>query len=62
MIAGQIGGHEGTRTGNIKKKPVNVCLTGIGEVVEQGPGVTNPAIGSKVGIKWAAEVCLNCGA
>jgi len=33
---------------------------GVGEVVEQGPGVTTPAIGAKVGIKYAADACLNC--
>ena len=34
---------------------------GIGEVIEQGPGVTSPEIGAKVGIKYAADACLNCG-
>ncbi|KAH6698935.1 chaperonin 10-like protein [Leptodontidium sp. MPI-SDFR-AT-0119] len=33
---------------------------GIGEVIEQGPGVTTPEIGAKVGIKYAADACLNC--
>jgi len=33
---------------------------GIGEVIEQGPGVTSPAMGAKVGIKYAADACLNC--
>ncbi|KAK0116422.1 hypothetical protein ONS95_013442 [Cadophora gregata] len=33
---------------------------GIGEVIEQGPGVTSPEIGAKVGIKYAADACLNC--
>ncbi|KUJ19818.1 alcohol dehydrogenase [Mollisia scopiformis] len=33
---------------------------GVGEVVEQGPGVTTPAIGAKVGVKYAADACLNC--
>lgn len=46
----------------LKETAINVRSIGIGEVIEQGPGVMNPVIGSKVGIKWAAEVCLNCGA
>ncbi|PBP20226.1 alcohol dehydrogenase [Diplocarpon rosae] len=33
---------------------------GIGEVIERGPGVTSPAIGAKVGIKYAAESPDNC--
>jgi hypothetical protein len=40
---------------------VALISKGIGEVIEQGPGVTVPAIGTKVGIKYAAEACLNCG-
>ena len=42
-------------------RQIDIRLIGIGEVIEQGPGVTKPVIGSKVGIKWAAEVCINCG-
>ncbi|KAF8851330.1 NAD(P)-binding protein [Acephala macrosclerotiorum] len=34
---------------------------GVGEVIIQGSGVKSPALGSKVGIKWAADACLNCG-
>lgn len=34
---------------------------GVGVVVAHGPGVTSPAIGSKVGVKWATDACLNCG-
>lgn len=34
---------------------------GVGEVIEQGPGVITPAIGSKVGIKFGADACLACG-
>ncbi|KAH6677265.1 chaperonin 10-like protein [Halenospora varia] len=33
---------------------------GIGVVVAHGPGVTGPAIGSRVGIKWLADVCNTC--
>lgn len=33
---------------------------GLGEVVTHGPGVTNPPIGAKVGIKYAAGACLSC--
>ncbi|OBR04738.1 Alcohol dehydrogenase [Colletotrichum higginsianum IMI 349063] len=33
---------------------------GVGEVVAVGAGVTSPAIGSRVGIKYAADACLNC--
>ena len=35
--------------------------TGVGEVIELGPGVVTPAIGSKVGIKFGADACLACG-
>ncbi|KAG7115224.1 Alcohol dehydrogenase 2 like protein [Verticillium longisporum] len=34
---------------------------GAGEVVALGPGVTAPAVGSFVGIKFAADACLTCG-
>ncbi|KAK0113959.1 hypothetical protein ONS95_014204 [Cadophora gregata] len=34
---------------------------GVGEVVEHGPGVTEPKIGTRIGIKWLAEVCGSCG-
>jgi alcohol dehydrogenase, propanol-preferring len=33
---------------------------GVGMVVKHGPGVTNPALKSRVGIKWLADVCNNC--
>ena len=33
---------------------------GVGVVVEQGPGVISPALQSRVGIKWLADVCNNC--
>ncbi|KAH7041146.1 alcohol dehydrogenase [Microdochium trichocladiopsis] len=33
---------------------------GIGEVVKLGPGVVLPAVGTRVGIKYAADACLNC--
>ncbi|KAI8279045.1 hypothetical protein K4K56_012887 [Colletotrichum sp. SAR 10_98] len=33
---------------------------GVGEVVAVGVGVTTPAIGQRVGIKYAADACLNC--
>ncbi|KAK1703561.1 chaperonin 10-like protein [Colletotrichum acutatum] len=33
---------------------------GVGEVVAVGTGVTSPAIGDRVGIKYAADACLNC--
>ncbi|KAJ0372764.1 hypothetical protein COL26b_008997 [Colletotrichum chrysophilum] len=32
----------------------------VGEVVAVGVGVTTPAIGQRVGIKYAADACLNC--
>ncbi|PVH76664.1 GroES-like protein [Cadophora sp. DSE1049] len=35
---------------------------GVGEVVELGPGVQTPKIGTRVGIKWLAEVCGSCDA
>lgn len=33
---------------------------GVGTVVAHGQGVTEPAIGSRVGIKWLADVCSTC--
>ncbi|OHE92732.1 alcohol dehydrogenase [Colletotrichum orchidophilum] len=33
---------------------------GVGEVVAVGTGVISPAIGDRVGIKYAADACLNC--
>ncbi|PKK53975.1 hypothetical protein CI102_1141 [Trichoderma harzianum] len=33
---------------------------GVGVVVAHGPGVTSPLIGSRVGIKYAADACLTC--
>ncbi|KXJ97561.1 alcohol dehydrogenase [Microdochium bolleyi] len=33
---------------------------GVGEVVKLGPGVSVPAVGTRVGIKYAADACLNC--
>ncbi|KAF2019100.1 GroES-like protein [Aaosphaeria arxii CBS 175.79] len=33
---------------------------GIGEVIAQGTGVKTPQVGSKVGIKFAADACLAC--
>ncbi|KAF6809691.1 alcohol dehydrogenase [Colletotrichum sojae] len=33
---------------------------GVGEVVAVGVGVTTPAMGDRVGIKYAADACLNC--
>ncbi|KKP01434.1 alcohol dehydrogenase [Trichoderma harzianum] len=33
---------------------------GVGIVVAHGPGVTLPPIGSRVGIKYAADACLAC--
>ena len=33
---------------------------GVGEVVQLGEGVKAPAIGSRVGIKWLADVCNVC--
>ncbi|KAH8593062.1 chaperonin 10-like protein [Bisporella sp. PMI_857] len=33
---------------------------GVGEVVKQGSNVTSPSVGSRVGIKWLADVCNNC--
>ncbi|TDZ33667.1 Alcohol dehydrogenase 2 [Colletotrichum spinosum] len=33
---------------------------GVGEVIAAGVGVTSPAVGSRVGIKYAADACLNC--
>lgn len=38
------------------------CCLGVGEVVAHGPGVDSPAIGTHVGIKYAANACLSCGA
>ncbi|CAI0652010.1 unnamed protein product [Colletotrichum noveboracense] len=35
-------------------------ILGVGEVVAVGIGVTTPAIGQRVGIKYAADACLNC--
>ena len=32
----------------------------MGTVVAHGQGVTEPAIGSRVGIKWLADVCNVC--
>lgn len=32
----------------------------MGEVIAQGPGVTSPPVGAKVGIKYAAAACLSC--
>lgn len=34
--------------------------TGLGQVISHGPGVTTPAIGTKVGVKYAASACLSC--
>lgn len=34
---------------------------GVGEVVAVGDGVRTINIGSKVGIKYTADACLNCG-
>jgi propanol-preferring alcohol dehydrogenase len=44
--AGQVGGHEG-----------------VGKVVKVGPGVQPSVakIGDRVGIKWVASACGNCG-
>jgi len=33
---------------------------GVGKVVALGPGVTSPAMGSHVGIKYGASACLSC--
>lgn len=33
---------------------------GVGIVVKHGPGVSEPAVDSRVGIKWLADVCNNC--
>ncbi|KAK4073198.1 uncharacterized protein Triagg1_5478 [Trichoderma aggressivum f. europaeum] len=33
---------------------------GVGIVVAHGPGITSPPIGSRVGIKYAADACLTC--
>ncbi|KAK1979040.1 chaperonin 10-like protein [Colletotrichum cereale] len=33
---------------------------GVGEVVTIGTGVTSPVVGARVGIKYAADACLNC--
>lgn len=43
---GQIGGHEG-----------------IGHIVKLGPGTENSGVkvGDRVGIKWLAGICGNCG-
>ncbi|KAH6721015.1 alcohol dehydrogenase-like protein [Leptodontidium sp. 2 PMI_412] len=35
---------------------------GVGEVVELGPGVQEPKLGSRVGIKWLSSVCGSCDA
>lgn len=34
---------------------------GVGTIVTHGPGVEFPPIGSRVGIKYAADACLTCG-
>lgn len=34
---------------------------GVGEVVGLGPEVSEPKLGSRVGIKWLADVCGSCG-
>ena len=33
---------------------------GVGVVVKHGPGVSMPALNSRVGIKWLADVCHTC--
>ena len=33
---------------------------GVGEVVVLGPGVVQPPVGSRVGVKYVAEACLSC--
>ncbi|TVY47789.1 alcohol dehydrogenase [Lachnellula occidentalis] len=33
---------------------------GVGSVIAHGEGVTEPKIGSRVGIKWLADVCNTC--
>ena len=33
---------------------------GVGIVVKHGPGVSEPAVDSRVGIKWLADVCNKC--
>ncbi|KIW03502.1 uncharacterized protein PV09_05269 [Verruconis gallopava] len=33
---------------------------GVGKIVALGPGVTSPPVGTVVGIKYAADACLNC--
>lgn len=33
---------------------------GLGEVISHGEGVSTPAVGTKVGIKYAAGACLSC--
>lgn len=43
------------------KRVFLIKCAGIGEVIEHGPGVSLPPLGSKVGIKYTAEACLNCG-
>ena len=33
----------------------------VGEVVELGPGVTSPRVGSRVGVSWTQKGCGQCG-
>lgn len=56
----------------VRLEAMKVCLfeileirilnyVGAGQVVAHGEGVEFPAIGSNVGIKYAADACLTCG-
>jgi Zn-dependent alcohol dehydrogenase len=40
---------------------VLLTFKGVGVVVKIGPNVSSPAIGSQVGISYAADACLTCG-
>ncbi|KND90482.1 Alcohol dehydrogenase 2 [Tolypocladium ophioglossoides CBS 100239] len=57
-LAGQIGGHEGINL--IYSHFTLLTQQGVGIVVSHGPDVTWPPIGSRVGIKYAADACLTC--
>jgi len=34
---------------------------GVGKIVKLGPGAQGVKIGDRVGIKWVASACGNCG-
>lgn len=61
-LPGQVGGHEGVLPMlSFSAWAAYDCVyAGLGEVISHGAGVNAPAIGTKVGIKYAASACLSC--